>query len=148
MKSTATASALDHVRDLVLSMPMARTLQLSFETIEPGATKLRAPVQDAWCFQPGHLQATAMFALADFAAVSAAATVLPPGWLNSTIDASVKFVGPAKGTHIVARGRVVQPGKSLTVCAADVFALDAAGNERLCATWLGTARNFNAAGTP
>lgn len=83
-----------------------------------------------------------MFALADFAAVSAAASLLPAGWANSTVDAAVKFVAPARGTHILARGRVVQPGKTLTVCAADVFALDGAGHEHLCATWLGTARNF------
>ena len=58
----------------------------------------------------------------------------------------MKFVAPARGTHIVARGRVVQPGKTLSVCAADVFAVDAEGREQLCATWLGTARNFALAG--
>ncbi|MCB2038286.1 MAG: PaaI family thioesterase, partial [Ottowia sp.] len=111
-----------------------------------GTSTLRAPVQPGWCFAPGQLQATAMFALADFAAVSAAGTLLPEGWANSTVDASVKFVAPARGTHIVARGRVVQPGKTLSVCAADVFAVDAEGREQLCATWLGTARNFALAG--
>ncbi|MCB2025268.1 MAG: PaaI family thioesterase [Ottowia sp.] len=127
-------------------MPMAQTLALAFDTIGAGTSTLRAPVQPGWCFAPGQLQATAMFALADFAAVSAAGTLLPEGWANSTVDASVKFVAPARGTHIVARGRVVQPGKTLSVCAADVFAVDAEGREQLCATWLGTARNFALAG--
>ena len=146
MNPIPNASSAERVRRAVLAMPMAQTLALAFDTIGAGTSTLRAPVQPGWCFAPGQLQATAMFALADFAAVSAAGTLLPEGWANSTVDASVKFVAPARGTHIVARGRVVQPGKTLSVCAADVFAVDAEGREQLCATWLGTARNFALAG--
>ncbi|MEZ5629739.1 MAG: PaaI family thioesterase [Burkholderiaceae bacterium] len=146
MNPIPNAPSAERVRRAVLAMPMAQTLALAFDTIGAGTSTLRAPVQPGWCFAPGQLQATAMFALADFAAVSAAGTLLPEGWANSTVDASVKFVAPARGTHIVARGRVVQPGKTLSVCAADVFAVDAEGREQLCATWLGTARNFALAG--
>lgn len=146
MNPIPNAPSVERVRRAVLAMPMAQTLALAFDTIGAGTSALRAPVQPGWCFAPGQLQATAMFALADFAAVSAAGTLLPEGWANSTVDASVKFVAPARGTHIVARGRVVQPGKTLSVCAADVFAVDAEGREQLCATWLGTARNFALAG--
>ena len=141
MNHDSDAASFERWRRAVLAMPMALTLKLSFDAIGPGATTLRAPVQDDWCFQPGQLQATALFALADFAAVCAAGTLLPEGWANSTVDASVKFLAPARGTHILARGRVVQPGKTLSVCAADVFAVDGDGPERLCATWLGSARN-------
>ena len=42
-------------------------------------------------------------------------------------------------------GRVVSAGQLLTVCAADVFAVDAEGHETLCATLLGTARNLKPA---
>jgi uncharacterized protein (TIGR00369 family) len=138
----ATTPMTEYMRRAVLAMPMAQTLQLSFDAIGPGTTTLSAPVQDGWCFAPGQLQATALFALADFAAVGAAGTLLPVGWANSTVDATVKLLAPARGCRIVARGRVVQPGKTLSVCAADVFSVDAAGQELLCATWLGTARNF------
>lgn len=131
----------ERVRRLVLAMPMAQTLGLRFDDLQPGQVVLSAPVQDGWCFQPGQLQATAMFALADFAAVAAAATLLPEGWANSTVDASIKFVAPAQGERLRAHGRVVQAGKSLTVCAADVYAIDGV-RETLCATLLGTARNL------
>ena len=132
---------LDIVREWVLAMPMAQTLGLAFDALAPGEVTLSAPIQHGWCFAPGQLQATAMFSLADFAAVSAAATLLPDGWANSTVDASVKFVAPARGERLRAQGRVVQEGKSLTVCAADVYVIDGA-HETLCATLLGTARNF------
>lgn len=137
-------SSLDQVRDAVLAMPMARTLQLAFRRLEPGAVELELPVQDAFCFRSGQLQATAVFAAADFAAVAAAGTLLAPGWINATIDATLKLVAPARGSHLRARGRVVDASKLLTVCAADVYAVDGE-RETLCATLLGTARNIDTA---
>jgi uncharacterized protein (TIGR00369 family) len=134
----------ERVRRSVLAMPMAQTLKLAFRRIEPGHVELEMPVQDAWCFRPGQLQATAIFAAADFAAMAAAGTLLPPGFINATIDASLKLVAPARGSHLVARGRVVKASRSLTVCAADVFAVSGE-DETLCATLLGTARNMEAA---
>ena len=126
----------------VMAMPMAQTLKIEFRRIEPGFVELEIPVQEAFCFRPGQLQATPVFAAADFAAVAAASTVLPPRFINATIDATLKIVAPALGSHLVARGRVVSASRLLTVCAADVFAVDS-GNETLCATLLGTARNID-----
>lgn len=137
-----TASMPEQVRRAVLAMPMAQTLQLAFRRIEPGDVELEIPVQDAWCFRPGQLQATAIFAAADFAAVAAAGTLLPPGYINATIDVSLKLVAPARGSHLVARGRVVSSSRLLSVCAADVFAVNG-DEETLCATLLGTARNID-----
>ncbi|MDM0115310.1 PaaI family thioesterase [Variovorax sp. J22R133] len=130
------------LRNAVLAMPMAKTLQLSFLRIEPGHVELEMPVLDAFCFRPGQLQATAVFAIADFAAVAAAGTLLEPGWINATIDGTLKLVAPARGTHLRARGRVVDAARLLTVCAADVYAVDGTA-ETLCATLLGTARNID-----
>ena len=126
----------------VMAMPMAQTLKLEFRRIQPGVVELEMPVQEAFCFRPGQLQATAIFAAADFAAVTAAGTQLPPGFINATIDATLKIVAPACGSHLVARGRVVSASRLLTVCAAEVFAVDN-GIETLCATLLGTARNID-----
>lgn len=136
----------EQVRRTVLAMPMAQTLKLRFRRIEPGLVELEIPLQEAWCFRPGQLQATAVFAAADFAAVAAAGTLLPPGFVNATVDTSLKLVAPARGSHLVARGRVVKAARLLTACAADVFAVDN-GEETLCATLLGTARNIDTAAT-
>lgn len=135
---------------LVLAMPMARTLCLAFRRIVPGEVEVEIPVLEAFCFRPGQLQATAVFAVADFAAVAAAGTLLAPGWVNATVDATIKLLAPAQGALLRARGRVVSAGKLLTICAADVYAVSRQGEEVLCATLLGTARNINAvaAGQP
>ena len=129
------------IKALVLSMPVAQMLQLRFERMEPGEVELSLPYQDALSFRPGQLQATPVFAIADFAAVSAAGTLLPAGWVNATIDCSIKYLAPANGTTLRAKGRVVQATKLLTVAAADVYSCKD-GQEHLCATMLATALNL------
>jgi len=136
---TASIAAL---QAFVLAMPMARTLGLRFVHAAPGAVTLEMPILESFCFRPGQLQATAVYALGDFAAVAAAGSLLPPGWANATVDGTVKLFAPARGACLRARGRVVDAGRVLSICAADVLAVDASGTETLCATWLGTARNL------
>ena len=131
------------LEQMVLAMPMARTLGLAFTRIAAGEVELEIPVLEAFSFRPGQLQATPVFAIADFAAVAAAGTLLPPGWINATIDATLKLVAPASGARLRARGRVVNASKLLTVCASDVYAVSDSGAETLCATLLGTARNID-----
>ena len=138
-----TDDPLETLRQLVLAMPMARTLGLRFTRIERGAVEVEIPVAEPFTFRPGQLQATPVFAVADFAAVSAAGSMLPPGWANATIDATLKLVGPASGSLVRARGRVIDAGRLLTVCAAEVFAVAEDGTEALCATLLATARNID-----
>jgi acyl-coenzyme A thioesterase PaaI-like protein len=128
---------------MVLAMPMAQTLGLKFTRIARGDVEVEIPVLDAFTFRPGQLQATPVFAIGDFAAVAAAGTTLPPGWINATVDATLKLIAPAQGVALRARGRVIDAGKLLTVCAAEVYAVANDGKETLCATLLGTARNID-----
>jgi uncharacterized protein (TIGR00369 family) len=138
---TADSAALAPLRRRVLAMPAAQTLGLAFERLAPGEVELSLPYQDAFSFRPGQLQATAIFAAADFAAVAAAATVLPPGWANATIDCTLKIVGPANGERLLAHGRVLHAARLLTVAEARVYACRG-GERTLCATLLATARNL------
>ena len=137
-----TTTHLQHVERAVLAMPMARTLGLRFTRLAPGEVELELPFAEAFSFRPGQLQATPVFAAADFAAVAAAGSLLPAGWANATLDATLKLVAPAVGAMLRARGRVIDAGQLLSVCAADVFAVDGAGRETLCATLLASARNL------
>jgi len=144
MKPAYVASNPDYaaqLRHLVLGMPMAKWLGLEFVHIEPGEVVLDIPCREELSFAPGKMQATAIFAAADFVGVSAAGTLLPTGWINASIDSSLKIVAPADGEKLRARGRVVSHGKLLTVSAAEVFSVRN-GEEILCATALLTARNI------
>lgn len=136
------AAMAERVRRAVLAMPIAGTLQLEFLRIAPGEVELRLPVLPALCFQPGQLQASVVFAAADFAGVAAAGTLLGAGWINATVDGTIKLLAPARGSHLLARGHVLQAGKLLSVCAAEVHAVADDGTQTLCASWLGSARNI------
>lgn len=141
MTDTVAPDFARRVERAVLAMPMAAWLGLRFDRIESGAVTLTIPWREELAFRPGQMQASAVFAAADFAAVAAAGTLLPAGWVNATIDCTLKLVAPAVGDALVARGRVVSPGKLITVCAAEVYALRD-GQEHLCATALSSARNI------
>lgn len=144
MKPAYVASNPDYatqLKSLVLAMPMAQWLGIQFVKVEPGEVELDIAYREELSFVPGKMQATAIFAAADFAGVSAAGTLLPPGWINASIDSSLKIVTPADGEKLRARGRVVSHSKLLTVSAAEVFSVRD-GDEVLCATALLTARNI------
>ena len=90
--------AFQQLERLVLSMPMAQTLGLKFTRIAPGEVDLEILVQEAFTFRPGQLQATPVFAIGDFAAVAAAGTTLPLGWINATVDATLSSLRRRKGS--------------------------------------------------
>jgi uncharacterized protein (TIGR00369 family) len=147
MNAVSKMTQAEWVKQSILAMPVSSTLGLAVLHLGEGLSEMTIPVADAFSFRPGQLQATAIFAVADFAAVGAAATLLPPGTANASIEGTVKIMAPAVGQRLVARGRVVHASRLLTVCAADVYSQDEEG-ETLCATFLGTARNLVAAAAP
>ena len=51
------------------------------------------------------------------------ATVVAPAGLGVlTVEFKVNFVSPAAGQRLIARGRVVRPGRTITVTQGEVFA--------------------------
>jgi len=138
------SDGLGALRDAILAMPMAQSLQLDFVALEPGRVEVEMPVQPAWCFRPGQLQAAALFALGDFAAVAAVSSLLPPGSHAATLDAQVKLLAPGRGRKVLARGRALHLGGTIGVGAADVYAVGDDGRETLVATLLASARRLDA----
>ncbi|WP_131786890.1 PaaI family thioesterase [Protofrankia symbiont of Coriaria ruscifolia] len=131
------------VRGMVLSMPAARHLGFEFGRIAPGEVEIIQSYRKELTQHDGFIQGGVLGSLADFAGGCAAGTLLQPGWVNMTIDYTVKILAPAKGEKIVARGRVVKAGPVMTIAAADVYSVDGTG-ETLCATAFVTMRNIKA----
>lgn len=82
--------------------------------------------------QHGFVHAGAVASIADSAAGYAALTLMPPDAGVLTAEFKINLLAPAVGERIVARGRVVKAGRTLTLAQAEVFAL-AEGRERLVA---------------
>jgi acyl-coenzyme A thioesterase PaaI-like protein len=60
-----------------------------------------------------------------------------PGTDVLAVEFKINLLAPARGAEFLACGRVVRPGRTLTVCLAEVLARDGS-DERLIATMLST----------
>jgi uncharacterized protein (TIGR00369 family) len=82
--------------------------------------------------QHGFVHAGAVSAIADSAAGYAALSLMPINRGVLTTEFKINLLAPAIGERIVARGKVVKAGRTLTLAQADVFA-ENEGKERLIA---------------
>ena len=76
-------------------------------------------------------------AIVDTACGYSALTLMPEGSEVLSIEFKVNFMAPARGEKLVARGRVVRSGRTITVCQGDVYAITADGDLH-CATTMAT----------
>jgi uncharacterized protein (TIGR00369 family) len=125
----------------LMEMPIAQHFGFLVTDIGPGLFEITQPFRKELSFSPGIFQAGPVGTLADMAAACAGITMLPCGWAASTVDYTIMLIAPPAGEKIVARGRVVRSGRTLSVTASEVYAVRA-GKETLCATALATIRNF------
>lgn len=115
----------------LLDMPIAQHFGFDVTDVGPGRFEITQPFRRELSFQDGVFQAGSIGTLADMAAACAGATMLPEGWIASTVDYTLKLLAPAAGDRLIARGRLVRSGRTLSVAAA----------ETLCATALATTSN-------
>ena len=98
----------------------------------PGAVDIALSPGPAVSQQHGFVHAGAVAAIADTAAGYAALTLMPPGAGVLTTEFKINLVAPASGERILARGRIVRAGRTLTLAQSEVFA-ENAGREKLVA---------------
>jgi uncharacterized protein (TIGR00369 family) len=94
----------------------------------------------------GFVAAAVLTAIADVACGYAAMTLMPPGASVLTVEYKVNFLSPAQGERMRARGRVIRPGRTLTVCLGDVLGV-ISGKDKLVATMLATMATVSGEGS-
>ena len=105
--------------------------------IAPGEVRLAFPFAAQFCQQNGFLHAGAIASVADSANGYAAYTLAPPDTDVLAVEFKINLLAPALGEAFLACGRVLRPGRTLTVCQADVFTTGAV-DRVLIATMLST----------
>lgn len=105
--------------------------------IEPGFCEISLPYSERICQQHGFFHGGVIGALADTAGGYAGYALAPAGSTVLTVEYKLNFVAPGAGERLIARGRVIRAGRTLTVTRAEVSALED-GDETLCATALQT----------
>jgi uncharacterized protein (TIGR00369 family) len=116
---------------------MMETIGAVLERVAPGEVDIRVPFREAISQQHGFVHAGAITTAVDTACGYAAMSLMPPGAGVLTIEFKVNLMSPGKGEAIVARARVVKPGRNVNFCQGEVFAVEG-GKEKLVATMAAT----------
>ncbi len=101
---------------------MMATLGAQLATVAPGRIEITAPILPGAMQQQGHGHAALSFALGDTAAGYAALTMIPEDHEVVTAEIKINLLAPARGDLLVARGKVLKPGRRLVVVTSEVFA--------------------------
>jgi uncharacterized protein (TIGR00369 family) len=91
--------------------------------VEPGLVEIELPYRADLTQQHGFFHAGITSTIADSAGGYAAYSLMPAGASVLTTEFKINLLAPAEGELLRALGRVVKPGRLLTVCDVDVFAL-------------------------
>lgn len=125
------------VRDSFGRQAFMATLGARLTRIDAGQVEIRLTPRPEITQQHGFVHAAAVAAIADSACGYAAFTLMPEGTGVLTTEYKINLLAPARGGELIARGRVVKEGRTLTVCQADVIAVSD-GVERAVAVLLAT----------
>jgi uncharacterized protein (TIGR00369 family) len=105
--------------------------------VEPGLVEIELPFREELTQQHGYFHAGITSTIADSAGGYAAYTLFPAESSVLTVEYKMNLVAPAAGDRLVASGRVLKPGRTVTVCELEVVAV-ANGIAKTCAYGLQT----------
>lgn len=116
-----------HYRDRVLEsfakQSFLQTMEAEVTHIAPGEVDIRLAKQDGLQQQHGFFHAGVSTTLADSAAGYAAYSLFAEGDGVLSSEFKINLLNPARGEFLLAKGRVIKPGKTLTICQGDVYSL-------------------------
>ena len=99
-----------------------RTLGATLESVSAGTVEIALRPREDICQQHGFVHAGAVSAIADTASGYAALTLMPASAGVLTTEFKINLLAPAKGDRILAVGKVVKAGRTLTLAQTEVFA--------------------------
>src|SRR5256885_2819850 len=125
----------NNVRRSIEGLTLMRTVGARLQHVAPGEVEIDLPFREALTQHHGYVAAAVLTAIVDVACGYAAMTLMPSGASVLTVEYKVNFLSPAQGERMLARGRVIRPGRTVTVCAGDVLAV-IGGKGKIVATLL------------
>lgn len=122
----------DRVRASFAKQHAMELIRATLPVVEPGYTEIHLPHWEGVEQQHGFVHGGVVGMIADSAAGYAAMTLVAASASVLTVEYKMNLVAPADGEKLIARGKVVRPGRTLVVTQAEVFAAKD-GKETLCA---------------
>ncbi|HEX2094104.1 MAG TPA: PaaI family thioesterase [Longimicrobiaceae bacterium] len=125
------------VRESFARQRAMATLGARLARVAPGEVEIELPFREDLTQQHGFLHAGIVTAVLDSACGYAAFTLMPADAAVLSIEFKTNLLAPARGELLVASGRVVRAGRTVTVCQADARMLEG-GRAKHVATLVGT----------
>lgn len=119
---SAQPSSLQAVRDSFARQTIMTLFGASLTRVEAGHVEIELPFRADLCQQNGYLHAGISTTIADSAGGYAALSLFDAGEDVLTSEFKMNFLSPADGERFVASGRVIKPGRRLSVCQVEVRA--------------------------
>lgn len=110
------------VEDSFKRQPAMQTLGISLVDVAPGEVEFKLPYHTKLTQQHGFIHAGVMATALDSACGYAAFSLMPEDASVLTVEFKVNLLSPAKGDYFTISGRVVRPGKSITVSQGEAWA--------------------------
>lgn len=121
------------VRDSFARQGAMQTLGATLSLIAPGAVDIELPWAGGLTQQHGFLHAGMVATALDSACGYAGLTLMGPDAAVLTVEFKINLLAPAKGKRFRMEGRVLKPGRTITVCEGRAFATEGS-HEKLVAT--------------
>ena len=113
------------------------TLGAELTRVAPGMVEIAFPYREELAQQHGFLHAGILATILDSACGYAAFSLMPADAEVLSVEFKINLLAPASGDRFAARARVLRPGRSVTVCEAEGWAIRG-GQEKRVAHMVGT----------
>jgi len=127
----------ERVRDSFARQGAMALIGAELTRVEPGECEIRLPYRRELSQQHGYFHGGIIGTIADSAGGYAAFSLMPADASVLTVEYKMNLLAPGDGEVLIARARVLKPGRTLVVATVDAVAVKA-GCETLCATLLQT----------
>jgi uncharacterized protein (TIGR00369 family) len=94
--------------------------------VEPGQVAIELPFRPDLSQQHGFFHAGVTSTIADSAGGYAGFTLFPADATVLTVEFKINLLAPARGDRLVATGKVIKPGRTLTICSLEIDVFDGA----------------------
>ncbi|HYF33455.1 MAG TPA: PaaI family thioesterase [Chitinophagaceae bacterium] len=100
---------------------LMKTLNASLDKVQNGLVQISSTFNEGLTQQHNFFHAGVVTSIVDSACGYAALTMVPADKEVLTVEFKVNFLKPAATAKLIAVGKVIQSGKTLTVCEGNVY---------------------------
>jgi len=117
------------VRESFSRQKVMSELGATLTQTRPGSVEITLPYQERLTQHHGFIHGGIVATVLDSACGYAALSLMPADASVLTVEFKINLLAPAVGDTLVAKGEVLRPGQTITVCKGAVTAIRAEGEE-------------------